>query len=347
MQQSLALKDILQAALLAPSADNHHRLRFEPTAEGVLVWTEPGRLAGLTGYKRTLDLISLGAVIENIVLRASAHNLTATVEILPVDQPDLIARIQLQSTSSAPDLFHAAIPLRHTNRRFFKGPPQSDANLQLISAAVGQVPGCKLDWLDSADRRSKALRLIRMAEGERFRNQILHTELFESIRFDLGWKQTCAEALPPGALEVEAPLRVFFQLMRHWPIMRSLNVIGTYKQLAWRAGDLPCRLSPHLGVITAPSLADHDQIAAGRAFQRAWLVIAQLGLAMQPMPASVLYAQAEATDQGIPPDLQTRLSAGWAELQPGRTPLMVFRMGHAKPPSLVSGRHPLEHYLAS
>ena len=345
MQLETTLKDILQAAIQAPSADNHHRLQLQPTQDGVRLWSQAGRLASLTGYKRTLDLISLGAVIENIVLRASAHQLVATVTLFPAGQPDLVADIQLQPTSTPVDPLHTAIPLRHTNRRFFKGPPADAATLRHIDEVARHIPGCTLEWLDDAEQRSRALKLIRLAEGERFRNPILHAELFEGVRFDIGWQQSCEEALPPGALEIEKPLRIFFKLMRHWSVMRVLNWTGAYRQLAWRAGDLPCRLSPHLGVISAPSLADKDQIQAGRAFQRAWLAVAQHGLTMQPMPASVLYAQEAAVGQGIPRPLQARLSQGWAELQPAQTPLMVFRMGRAQAPSLVSGRQPLEHYL--
>lgn len=345
MQLTPQLKDILEAAVLAPSADNHHRLSFEPTTEGVLVWSEPGRLAALTGFKRTLDLISLGTVIENIALRSSAHGLMACIELFPREKSDLVARLQFQPTSSEADPLNAAIPIRHTNRRFFTGPPEDPATLQRIAEEAMKIPGCTLDWLDSPELRIKALRLIRLAEGERFRNRILHAEMFENIRFDLGWYQTCEEALPPGALEIEVPLRPLFRLIRHWRVMRILNLVGAHKQLGWRAGDLPCRFSPHLGVISAPSLDDRHQINAGRAFERAWLTIAQHGLALQPMPASVLYAQTLATDQGIPRKLQAGLLAGWNELQPGRTPLMVFKMGRAKAPTEVSGRLPLERYL--
>jgi hypothetical protein len=349
MQLAPALREILHAGLLAPSADNHHHLRFEPTAEGLRLWSEAGRLATLAGYKRTLELVSLGAVIENMTLRASAFKLETSIDFFPPCQADLIARIRFEPAPSAfePDPLHAAIPLRHTNRRFFSGPPASHETLQAIEAAVRKIPGCSLDWLDSPERRTKALRLIRLAEGERYRNPVLHAEIFENIRFDLGWHQSCEEALPPGALEVEAPLRPFFRLLRHWPVMRVLNLVGVYWQLSWRVGDLPCRFAPHLGVISAPSLADQDQIDAGRAFERVWLTLAQLGFAVQPMPASALYAHTAAPDQGIAHHLQARLHAGWLELQPGRTPLMVFRTGRARTPSLVSGRHPLDYYLKS
>ena len=345
MRLTPELADILQAAVLAPSADNHHRLRFAPTSDGVHVLAETGRLAGLTGYRRTLDLLSLGAVIENIVVRASAHRLAASIELFANDPPDLLADVKFQSASGDADALDAAIPTRHSNRRFFRGPPASPAILQRIGDAARQLSGCTLDWLDSAAQRRAVLRLIRRAESERFRNPILHAEIFENIRFASGWQQSCEDALPPGALEIEAPLRPFFRLMRHWPVMRALNLVGAYQQLGWRAGDLPCRFSPHLAVISAPSLADGDQVNAGRAFERAWLTVAQHGLALQAMPASVLYAQTGAIDQGIARELQTRLRAGWDELLPGRTPLMVFRMGHAKAPSVVAGRRPLVDYL--
>ena len=345
MKLPAAYDDILQAAVLAPSADNHHRLRFEPTAHGLLLWSPAGRLADLAGYQRTLDLISLGAVIENIAVRAGIHHLSAVIELFPAGQADLVARIAFQPAAGAPDPLAAEIPRRHSNRRFFKGPPANDQTLQRIAEAAGQIPGCRLDWLDSAGQRAMILPLIRWAEGERFRNRVLHAEMFANIRFDVGWNQSCEEALPPGSLEVEPPLRVIFRLMRHWPFMRLINLVGTHLQLGWRAGDLPCRLAPHIGVISARSLADRDQVDAGRAFERAWLSIVQHGLAMQALPASALYAQSGAPSQGIPSPLQARLRAGWEKLLPTRTPLMVFRMGHAEAPSQVAGRFQPEHYL--
>lgn len=342
------MQDILQAGVLAPSADNHHRLRFEPLENGVCIWSETERTANLKGYKRTLDLLSFGCVIENLVLQASAHQLASEIDLFPTDQPDLIARLIWKPTRAAPDPLFAEIPKRHTNRRFFSGPQESPEVLRRISEKTDDISGCSLVWLDEREQRSKALRLIRLAEGERYRNQVLHTELFDNIRFDVGWTKSCEEALPPGALEVERPFRALFKSMRHWPIMRCLNLIGAHRQLAWRAGDLPCRFAPHLGVICCSvRLEDIDQLNAGRAFQRSWLMISQLGLAMQPMPASALYRHAMAIAPDIPEELQMCLQSGWNELLPGKAPIILFRMGRSTKPTLVSNRHPLAHYLKS
>ena len=339
------LTDILQAGILAPSADNHHRLRFEQSGEGVRLWSVQKRLATLSGYKRTLDLISIGAVIENIILQAGSHHLSADLSLLPEGLSGPVADIRFSPSETPPDPLHLTIPRRHTNRRFFSGPPADADTLQRIADAAIATPGCSLTWLDRPELRRKALSLIRRAEGERFRRKVLHTEMFENICFGINWDESCDEGLPPGSLEVEKPLRPLFKAMRHWPIMRILNLAGAYWQLGWRAGDLPCRFAPHLGVISSQSLADQDQINAGRAFERAWLAIAQRGFALQPMPASVLYAQSAAVGQGIPRYVQEQLSAGWHELLPEEKPLMVFRMGITNAPSLVSGRKPLESYL--
>ena len=345
MELTPAVRDILRAGVLAPSADNHHRLRFQPTSDGVFIWSEPGRLGQLTGYKRTLDLLSLGTVIENIVLRASAHHLSSSIELFSNNKPDLVADIKFQPTRCEPDPLHKAIPIRHTNRRFFKGLPESSDTLQKITDSAIITPECSLTWLDTPEQRGKVLRLIRLAEGERFRNPILHTEMFESIRFDVGWHQICTDGLAPATLEVERALRPLFKLMRHWPIMRLMNILGLASQLGWRAGDLPCRFAPHIGVISALSLADNDQIMAGRVFQRTWLSAAQRGLALQPMPASALYAQKTSIDQGISAKLQRQLQEGWNYLGHEKTPVVLFRMGHAEPPTVVSGRQSLDYYL--
>ena len=345
MELTPIMRDILQAGILAPSADNHHRLRFQLTSDGVCVCSEAGRLAQLAGYKRTLDLLSLGTVIENIVLRASAHHLSSSIELFSTTKPDLIADIKFQPTQCDPDPLHEAIPRRHTNRRFFKGPQENADTLQEITDSATITSECSLTWLDTPEQRRTVLRLIRLAEGERFRNPILHAEMFESIRFDVGWQQTCTDGLAPATLEVEKALRPLFKLMRNWPIMRLMNILGVASQLGWRAGDLPCRFAPHIGVISASSLADNDQIMAGRVFQRTWLSITERGLALQPLPASALYAQKTSINQGISATLQLQLQQGWNHLDREERPLILFRMGHAEQPTIISGRQPLDYYL--
>ncbi len=341
------LRFILESGILAPSADNWHRLRFEACGDVLKVWATEGRLAAAGGYKRALDLLSLGAVSENLVIAASRFGIQGRREPFPDPvRPDLVFQVTWLPDKIEPDPLWEMISVRHTNRRLvFHGPRLGPDDLAMLARTAGAVPHCRLDWIDEAPLRRQVLRLMRGAEAERFHNRLMHEELFSAIRFDIGWKRSCEEGLPPGALEIEPPLRSAFGLLRHWPLMRVINLLGADRLLGWRAGDLPARLSPHLGIISVDKTDDPVVFNAGQALQRVWLVITRRGLVLQPMPASALYALAGAQREGIPRALQLELQRSWQVIVPGVRPLMVFRAGRAAPPGLTAGRRALQHYF--
>lgn len=331
---------LLQSAIQAPSADNRHPLRFLLGEQSILVqhaqteWDE-------SGYKRVLALLSLGALAENLAIAASRFSIAAAFNLLPDShQPELALRISLQPDAAQTDPLWQFIPLRHTSRRvWFRGSPLNANELAQLETAVSTQPACQLHWLDAAPERKHALALMRRAETARFHNRLLHEELFSAIRFDIGWRRTCEEGLPPGALGIEPPLRGLFALLRHWPVMRLANRVGAHHLLGLRACDLPCRLAPNLGLLAVKNTDNPSVFAAGRAFQRLWLTATQQGRVLQPMPASALYALAGVEAEGIPTELHRSLAAGWQARLGAVTPLMLFRMGRANPSPITAGRH--------
>lgn len=341
-----SLHAILEGAILAPSADNQHRVRFGLAGDTVSI-RSTAVLPPAGGYKRVLALLSLGALSENLAIAASRFGMRGEPVLFPdPSEPDLVVRVRLEPDRATPDPLWEMIPLRHTNRRVrFHGPGMTAAERGELEAAVRAYPACQLSWLDQPQQRRQALRLMRRAETERFCNRVLHEELFSAIRFDAGWGNAAPEGLPPGALGVEPPLRPFFSLLRHWPVMRAANLLGAHRMLGWRSCDLPCRLAPHLGVLAVKKLDEQSVFDSGRAFQRLWLVATRHGRVLQPMPASALYALDGARAEGIPLPLQRALAAGWKASLGEVWPVMVFRMGKAKRQSVDSARLSLEHYL--
>lgn len=61
---------IVQAGLAAPSADNRHCFEARASSEGILVYADPTH-ANDPYHRKVLNLISFGAVIENMVVRAA------------------------------------------------------------------------------------------------------------------------------------------------------------------------------------------------------------------------------------------------------------------------------------
>lgn len=338
---------LIEAAIRAPSADNRHALRFAFEADALRLHYAGPALSPDGGYKRVLVLLSIGAVLENIMLAATGFGLRAMPDVDAAEMASTSSiRIGLEADETCTsDPLQAEISGRHTNRQvWYRGPAAGVREREMFASTIGFQSEVSLNWPERGEAREAVLRLMRLAETERFRNRLLHQELFSAIRFDVGWRRSCAEGLPPGALGVEPPLRPFFSLLRYWPVMRLAKLLGAHHLLGWRACSLPCRLAPDLGILTVKNTDISRVVMAGRVFQRFWLVATRQGRVLQPMPASALYALPGAEAEGIPEKLRKTLADGWSSCLPGEIPLMIFRMGYAAGSAITTGRPDVEHF---
>lgn len=344
------LLDILQAGVLAPSADNEHVFRAEILMDGIRLWPTVAFAAHARTdlLQRVLGLLSMGAVVENMRLRAGALGFQAQVSWFDGCDGEPIAQLDVQKSApeQSPDALAAAIPSRHSNRRMYHGPGFTAAETAQLNAAVAPVAGTQLIWLQGTARR-RALGLIWRAESERFLRRDLHHAIFSSVRFDLLWDQNADWSLPPGALEIEPLMRPMFKLLRHWALMRPLTWLGVHRMLGLRAGWLPAWQAPALGLLVSTLPVEQGAVAAGAALERLWLQADTLNLAMQPLAASAVLMQPSHGVDGASGALRATLAAGWQAIAPGAIPLMAVRIGRAKPPSIRSGRRATAEYLTS
>lgn len=339
------LLDIAHAGVLAPSADNQHVFRVELLEDDIRLWPTPEFATATDPLPRALGRLSMGAVVENMRLRAGELGLAAQVQWSAGTGSEPIAQLNLHAIpSGSADPLAAAIPKRHTNRRMYSGPGLTADETAHLNSAVAPVAGTRLIWLQGAARQ-KALGLIWRAESERFLRQQLHHDIFSSVRFDLSWTDNAQWSLPPGSLEIEAPMRPFFKAARHWSLMRPLTWLGVHRLIGLRAGWLPAWQAPALGLLASPLPLEPGAVAAGTALERLWLRATLLDLAMQPLAASAVLMQASSAPNGASDALRATLAAGWGTIAPGLTPWMVFRIGHAKAPTVRAGRQPMEAYL--
>lgn len=327
---------IARAAVLAPSADNRHCFALQASGERVLLFGNDAYLSA-PFHRKILALISFGAVAENMRVRAASLGYQTRVTWLPDrTDPSLIAELGFARADHSEHELDAAISRRHTNRRLtYHGPRLSEPELAALSKAVACIEGVSLHFMDSPTSRMKLLRLLRIAEAERFNTRSLHQELFSAVRFDVGWHKTVEEGLAPCALSVEPGMRWAFRQLGRWPVMNLLRALGFHHALGFRAAYLPCRLAPHCAVLATPLPIERGALAVGMALERVWLRAASSGLALQPFAAPALLALPGYVD--VPSTTRDRLRDAWHELL-GDTPAMIFRIGFAKPPKGRSGR---------
>jgi nitroreductase len=344
------LERIVAAGVAAPSADNSQPWLYRPHDAGIDIWIDGRRSDSPSNAGYVLSDLAVGAVVENLCLQAGALGYACQVEYFPTPQaaPLWVARLRWSRTGMGIDPLAAAIPERHTDRRFpFKGPVTGSA-LQALAEQAGRYPGTALVILDDAASRRTALRLLRRAETLRFRYRPLHQELFSHVRWDAGWQGIGDAGLSPASLAVEAPMRPLFKSLRHWRLMSVMNWLGTAAVLGMRAAYLPARLSPALVLLTARDAERSTIVQAGRALQRVWLQATLSGLAVQPFAAAGLFTLGK-MDLGPPfrRDVKPLQAMMEALCPPQQHGLVFLRLGyppHSSPPR--SGRRATVEFLA-
>lgn len=332
-----AIRTLHAAATAAPSADNCPTCQLEITESGA-GQLRLGDFMALDDIHRALNLISAGALLENLSIRASTLGLSMAAhwdEAGFEHNPSVY--ILFAAGPVSPDKLDAWIEQRHSNRRLlFRGPPLSGQAQATIEACVQGRPGARVIWLDAPADRREALRMMLAAETERFRNKALHAELFTSIRFDAADTGKPQHGIPVRALELLAVERPLFQQLRHWRLQKLANFFGVHHLMGLRAAFLPGRLAPHLCAIACEGTLTAASIEAGRHLQRIWITANAMGLSFQVFAAAAIYSIPG--DSAVPPALQDELRARWHALLGGRVPNILFRMGHAPPPTMRAGR---------
>lgn len=329
---------LIEAAILAPSADNSQPWCYRWNNEGLELWIDETRSGGFSDQRYMLSDLAIGTCIENIVIRAHSLGYDSRVEYLPAPEqiPLWAAKLHFSPAPTADDSLALTIPERHTDRSFpWRGPVTTTAKETLCSETA-RFQGVKLAWLDHTPHHKMALKAMWLAESLRFGNQGLHRELFSSIRFDLDYSTIGEEGLPPATLAIEKALRPFFRALRHWPVMRRVNHLGGNYIIGLRSAVIPALLSPALGIVSTQHSSRADIIQAGRALQRIWLKASDMGLAVQPFAAAGILALGHIN---IPATRQQnqiqKIKNLLQEITPEYQGLIFLRIGK-------SGRHRIE-----
>lgn len=343
-----ALKKIIEAGIYAPSADNSQPWAYNINNNNVLLYIDKQRSGGVSDARFVLSDLAIGAVIENMHIKAASLGLTTEIQLFP-DSANLdycVAKMSFTDTERHDELLAEFIPDRHTNRTFPLKGKISDKIKDAIQAEARQIDQCGIVWLSDRNKKKLSRQVMLKAETLRFQSQSLHNELFSSIRFEKGWNKTCTEGLAPTSLAVEPPMRPFFSRLKDWEFLKRFHLIGIAPILGFRVAVLPTILAPELCLITTKSKDRQGIVNAGRALLRAWLKATSEGLAVQPFAAAGVYSlgflSLEHTHEKKLKDVQYLMK----EISGDEHGIVFLRMGWTQNPLVPrTGRRKLETFL--
>jgi hypothetical protein len=328
------IEQILELARWAPSGDNTQPWRFEIAGpEHVVIHGFDTREHCVYDFAGHPSQLSIGALIETVVIAASGHGLTALVQRridMPETQPTFDVYFRLDA-KVRPDPLIESIRVRSVQRRPLSMRPLEPGQKTALEAALG--PDYSVLWLEGLANRSRMARLI-------FANSKIRLTMPEAYRVHrdiIQWDARFSEdRIPDQALGLD-PLttRAMKWAMHSWDRVNFLN--------RFMAGTLAPRIQ--LDLIPGVACAAHfalvgqgeprsidDFVAAGRALQRFWLTATHLGLQLQPEYTPLVFAsyvRAGIRFSKIPTlwDQAKRLTNRLAELLGERNALHTIFMG--------------------
>lgn len=337
-------KAILRAGVAAPSADNSQPWLFRWQGDQLHLGIDPSRSGGVSDARYVLSDLAIGACLENMLIQGAAQGYEAEITLFPSGNDLWPVRFDWRPAETADAALAEVIAERHTDRRFpWRGPCTAEDRARL--AAQAQRADADIQWFTSKPDRRRALRILHQAEALRFKSPRLHAELFSTLRFDVGWRDSAQEGLPPAALAVESPARPLFQALRNPRFMAAFNRLGAASVLGLRSARLPARLSPGLCLLTVNGKRRRDVINAGRALERVWLQATRDGLALQPFAAAGVMALGFLRIEPALEPALGRLRGAMQALCPSAHGMLFLRMGRrASPVGARSGRRSLDTF---
>ena len=306
---------LVGAAVLAPSNWNSQPWRMEVEGSSVRLVADPQRALPVTDPDRTGMLTSLGAALENLLIAMRAYGLRSTVTYFPGrGSRGTVAEVAWSNGDQRRDreLF-AAIPNRRTNRRGYDGRGIFMQNRAALAAQVSD--DLRLHWMDDREQMRAVADLAHDATRAQILNPVVQAERMSWMRFGDDEARERGDGVTVDELEFGGPAR--------WFAGRYFNpksrFVGLGAGSAAKQAREAMRSAGALALLTVPRRTESLCVTGGQAYQRFALKATRLGIAHQPINAPIEVEESRG-------DLLRSFRAA------GEQPLMLLRLGHAKPP---------------
>jgi len=341
------IQNLLEESVQAPSGENAQPWRFGVRENQIHVWNIPERDHSPYNFRQRASYVANGAMIENLSIISGAKGYDANVALFPdKSDPHLVAIVTLTPTKPKDESLYPYIAGRVTNRKPYNEVPLAEHEKQALLGTANHAKGIEIFLTEKREDIVHLANVGSMNERVVFENKFLHDFLFSHIN----WTKEENEAKKIGfdikTLELPPPARMGFNIFKHWSAVKVFNKIGLSKMIRKQNG-AQYAAAAAVAVITFSGTEDMDFVEAGRVIERFWLTATKLGLALQPMAGIIYFMQRilagtpePFSEHGV--GLITEAYETICRIFNVRekTIPMMFRIGHADPPSARSLKLP-------
>lgn len=347
------LKKIIEAGIQAPSGKNAQPWKFKIDGDKIFIFNRLDRDSSLYNFNNFGSFVSHGAVIENIVIAASAHGYSARVNLFPdKNNVDLTAIIQLDKTVIHLDSLYPYIFKRATNRKPYKIETLNQKEKDAILSVNKELDRGKILIIEDREKIKLLADAVSINERVMLENYNIHNFFFSHIR----WTDLENSRVPSGfdlkTLELKPPQLIAFKLFKHWKILKFFNKFFNVSKFVAKENAKIYASSAAMIMITVPNDSPDNFIYAGRLAERFWLKITELGLSAQPLTGvfflmkGIMAGKKDdfSLDQIKFLDDAYQMIKNIFKVQ-NETIAMIFRIGFGGTPTAKAARFPLAHFI--
>ena len=347
------IQQIVKAGIIAPSGGNAQPWKFVYSSKGLFIFHDAHFSHSLLDYNHLGSYIAIGAVMENITVKAASMQLKPLVSLFPASgNPELAAHISFIKSNENAHLTYLepAIPLRVTNRELSKREALSPEFYNNLHQAISGNSGAKLIVVDNEVLMEKLGSILATAEMLRIMHPRGHYDTFTN---ELRWtekeiheKMDGLDVNTLGASKPEVAALKIAEDPKAIAFLRELKGGTAFTKMVKKA----VGAASAIGIITMPGFSEENFILGGMAMERLWLEANLASISFQPvtqlvfLTARYTHGGADETDPDFNEALKT-LNEEFLSLVPeieGSEPVFIFRFSKAGAPSLRSLRRPLE-----
>lgn len=273
---------ILSKAVNAPSGDNCQPWKFLLNGNTLKVQLVKGLDETLYNYNEFGSFLAIGAVIENIIIETTAHNLKTRVDFLPMNKKEVIATIIFKPKQVSKDPLAEVITERHTNRKPYKIETISNGEKNELFSVLSEIENTKFHYVENLSFKRDLIKALSLNDELIFSNQYLHDMLFNIVSWTEEEYLKRNRGLFVKTMELNNDQVAAFSQMKNWTIMKKLKILGIPKLIASVNQKLYLS-SSGIGLISIPSPTEKNFVAGGRAVERFWLTATKLGISLHPV----------------------------------------------------------------
>ena len=344
---------IVKAGIVAPSGGNSQPWKLLYTSKGLFVFHDEHFSYSLLDFNNLGSYVGIGAVIENISIKAASLGFDSLFDYFPAkDNQKIVAHITFKKgeKSATAAYLEPGINVRVTNRDLAIKETLPKDFYDKLEASIKTYQGAELSIIDDEPLMKELGKVLASAEMLRIIHPRGHYDTFTN---ELRWTpeeiQQKRDGLDVNSLGATNSELAGFKVASDTAaisFLRKLKGGNAFTKMVNKS----VALSSALGVITMPQYSELSFLQGGRAVERIWIEANLAGVSFQPISQLMfLLARLEHSTDGMldgyfAGELE-KLRIKFNSLLPqliNKQPVFMFRLDKAGQPKVRSLRRPVE-----